>query len=100
MKYDREFVTQIAQLANLDLTPAQATKLASDFDDSMIIVDELAQIETKNVTPTYQVNNLTNVMRADQVNADNELSQQEALANASHTHNGYFLVKRVIHDDS
>lgn len=96
MKFTPEFVQTIADLANLDIDEKQRRELAKSFTDSMAIVSELNQIDTTNVPPTYQVNNLLNVMRPDKVEKKFEFSKSEALANARATHQGYFVVDRVL----
>jgi len=96
MKFDREFVYQIADLAKIPVDEAQAESLSGEFEESMAVVDGLTHIDTAGVAPTYQVNNLVNAWRDDVVDEKRMLSQQEALANAPRTHEGYFVVERVI----
>ena len=96
MKFTPKFVAHIAQLANLQIDAQQETELAQSFDDSLAYVEELNKIDTTNVEPTYQVNNLVNVVREDQINQTTQFSQEQALANAHQTHHGYFVVPRII----
>ncbi|MBI3559237.1 Asp-tRNA(Asn)/Glu-tRNA(Gln) amidotransferase subunit GatC [Candidatus Gottesmanbacteria bacterium] len=62
----------------------------------MEIVSKLQKIETKNVVPTSQVTGLTNVFREDVIETDRILTQSEALSNAKKTHNGYFVVPKIL----
>lgn len=96
MKYDQKFARQMADLAKIPLDGQQAEQLASEFDESMAVVDELTKIQTEGVAPTYQVNDLINVWREDVIDEKRMLSQEAALANAPRTHQGYFVVERVI----
>ena len=96
MKPTIDFVTQVAQLANFCVDEQQKKELAQSFAESLANIELLGSIDTTGIEPTYQVNNLVNVMRADEVNAANEFTQAQALSNASATHDGYFVVKRVI----
>lgn len=96
MKFTPKFVAHIAQLANLQIDEQQEIELAQSFDDSLAYVEELNKIDTTGIEPTYQVNNLVNVMREDQVNKTTQFSQEQALANAHQTHAGYFVVPRII----
>lgn len=96
MKFTPKFVAHIAQLANLQINEQQEIELAQSFDDSLAYVEELSKIDTANIEPTYQVNNLVNVTRTDQVNEITQFSQEQALSNAHQTHNGYFVVPRII----
>lgn len=96
MKFSRQFVYHIAELAHLPLNDEQAETLQREFDESMQVVDELTKIDTQNVAPTYQVGNLSNVLRDDVVDEKHMLSQEAALSGATRTHEGYFVVERVI----
>ena len=96
MRFDRHFAKQIADLAKLTISDEQADKLAAGFAESMDVVEQLTQIDTQGVTPTYQVNNLNNVWREDVIDEAHMLTQEQALANAAHVHAGYFVVPRVI----
>jgi len=96
MKFDKEFVYGIADLAKIPIDDEQAEALAGEFAESMAVVDELTKINTDGVEPTYQVNNLVNAWREDVVDESRMLSQQAALSNAKRTHEGYFVVERVI----
>ncbi|MDO5561571.1 MAG: Asp-tRNA(Asn)/Glu-tRNA(Gln) amidotransferase subunit GatC [bacterium] len=101
MKFTTDFVAQVAQLANFTIDKEQEKELAQSFDDSLTNIELLNKVNTQGIEPTYQVNNLVNVMRADEINEANQFSQKEALSNAAATHDGYFVVKRVIdHDDA
>ncbi len=96
MKFTPDFVKKIASLAHLDLSEKQTQELTQSFDESLVYVEKLSQIDTHNLKPTYQVNNLVNVTRADEVNTVNQLSQEDALSNAKRTYQGYFVVPRII----
>lgn len=101
MKFTTDFVAQVAQLANFTIDKQQEKKLAQSFDESLANIELLNKIDTKGIEPTYQVNNLVNVVRADEIDEANQLTQAQALSNAAAAHDGYFVVKRVIdHDDT
>ncbi len=90
----------VAQLANLELTDTQAKKLATAFTETMEVVNRLQQLDISSVEPTHQVTGLTNRWREDEVDKSQEFTQEEALHNAAHTHNGYFVVPRIVNQDS
>lgn len=96
MKFSVEFVQQIADLAKLTIDEAQAKDLALGFEESMAVVEELSQVPTQGLEPTYQVNNLVNVWREDVVNKKQMFTQKQALANAKNTYRGYLVVERII----
>ena len=92
-------VHHIAQLANIPVSDDEATDLAKDFSQTLQVIEKLKSVDVTGVEPTHQVTGLDNVMRADEVETDRSFTQKEALANASKTHNGYFVVERIIDQD-
>ncbi len=91
-------VAHIAQLANIPISEQEETSLAKAFEETLIVVDELATLDVKNVPTTHQVTGLENVWREDEINQEATFTQQEALANAQQTHNGYFVVPRILEE--
>ncbi|MEK7458368.1 MAG: Asp-tRNA(Asn)/Glu-tRNA(Gln) amidotransferase subunit GatC, partial [Patescibacteria group bacterium] len=63
------------------------------------VVDELKKVNTTNVEPTHQVSGLINVFRKDVVDMDRMFTQEQALANASQSHNGFFVVEQILDQD-
>lgn len=89
-------VQRMATLANIPITPAEEKKLADGFTTTMQVVDLLKSIDTSNVEPIHQVTGLTNVLRDDIVDANQMFSQEQALANAKHTHDGFIVVDQIL----
>ena len=93
---DSKLVKHIAQLANIPLKEQEAPALAQAFNETLEVVDELQKVDTKNIEQTHQVTGIENRFREDEVDQNQMFSQQQALANAKHTHDGYFVVNRLI----
>lgn len=93
---DQELVKKVVDLANLSVAQSELEQLTRDFKTSLETVDQLFAIDTEGVAPTYQVNDLENVWREDVVDETVQFTQAEALANATRTHRGYFVVGRLI----
>lgn len=91
-----EDVKKIATLANLTLQSGEESLFAKQFSDTIKVVEELNELDTSKLDITYQVNGLTNITRPDEVNSDYSLTQEQALSQAKNTHNGYFVVNRLI----
>ncbi|MDO4684132.1 MAG: Asp-tRNA(Asn)/Glu-tRNA(Gln) amidotransferase subunit GatC [Candidatus Saccharibacteria bacterium] len=70
-------VAQMAQLGGLELTDDEADRLASDIERTLSYIDQLAELDTTEVEPTYQVTGLSNVWREDVI--DNTLPSRETL---------------------
>jgi aspartyl-tRNA(Asn)/glutamyl-tRNA(Gln) amidotransferase subunit C len=92
-------VKHVAKLANLTLTPDEENKFSSQFSDTFKTIEKINELDTSNIEPTYQVSNLENVFRPDQIQTDGQLSSQMILSQAPNTHKGYFVVPAVFHED-
>lgn len=90
-------IKQVAKLANLPITPQEEKKLEKELSETLDYIATLNSIDTKNVEPTSQVTGLTNVLREDK--SQPSLSQEEALANAKSTHNGFIKVTAILNTD-
>jgi len=93
-------VKKISKLANLKLQDNEVNLFAEQFTKTLEVVNQLNEIDTKNLNTTYQVNGLSNVTRADEVDLSRVLPQKIALREAKKTHNGFFVVERLIDSDA
>lgn len=89
-------VKHISQLAQIPISKKEEQELAQAFIDTLKVVDELRELNVKDVPTTHQVTGLENSWREDKVNKTIMFSQQEALANSNKTHSGYFLVPKIL----
>lgn len=93
-------VKKIGKLANLKLQDNEVKLFAEQFTKTIEVVNHLNEIDTTNVSATYQVNGLSNVTRADEVDMSRVLPQASALREAKKTHHGFFVVERLIDSDA
>lgn len=91
MKID---INHIAKLANLSLTTEEKVKFEKQLTETLKYIENLKEVDTKDVKPTDHVTNLENVTREDVVTPS--LSQEQALSNAKDKYNGFFKVKAVL----
>lgn len=89
-------VHHIAQLAQIPISDKEEQSLEHAFDATLKVIDKLQELDVKNVEPTHQVTGLHNVLREDIVDESRMFTQEEALANAKQTHNGFFVVNQLI----
>lgn len=94
MKID---VNHAAKLANLPLSVKERTIFEKQLEETITYIEELREVDTKNVEPTSQVTGLENVTRSDETKPS--LSQDEALSNSKSTHNGLFKVKGIFNEE-
>ena len=67
MSSDSFDIEKIALLARLKLTEEEQTRLGQQFKGILEHIDQLNQLDTKNVEPTSHVLPLQNVFREDEV---------------------------------
>ena len=90
-------VPHIAKLANLTVSYNEESNLEKQLEETLDYVEELNKVNTNNIEPTSQVTGLENVTRGDTVKPS--LTQDEALSNATKTHNGFFVVDVILTKD-
>lgn len=88
-------VKHVAKLANLPLSDEEITLFIVQLSAILAFVSKLQKIDTKDVGETSQVTGLENVFRADEIDNERLLTQEEALANAKETQNGFFKVPKI-----
>ena len=89
-------INHTAKLANLNLSPAEKKTFDAQLSKVLDYINKLNQVDTKDVLPIGQITGLENVTRDD--TPAPSLSQDDALKNASRTHNGFFEVDAIFED--
>ena len=88
-------VRKLAVLSALSLSDAEAEKLQGELQNIFAFVEQLNEVDTTGVLPTYQVTGLENVWREDEV-IDYHLDREALLKNAPAQQDGQIKVKRVL----
>lgn len=88
-------VQKLAQLSALTITDDQATTMTDELNEILGYVEQLNEVDTDGVEPTYQVSGLENVTRPDEI-VDMGVSQAELLKNAPQQQDGSIEVPRVL----
>jgi len=91
-----EEVEKIAKLANIKLQVHEVELFASQFTETVDVINQLNEIDTSDAPTTYQVTGLSNITRDDVVDTSRVLPPEIALREAKLTHDGFFVVPRVI----
>jgi aspartyl-tRNA(Asn)/glutamyl-tRNA(Gln) amidotransferase subunit C len=87
-------VEKIAQLAKLKFSDEEKTKLQKDMNQVLGYIEQLNELDLKDVEPLENINETENVMREDEVKV--WLSTEEALKNAPSKTQKFFKVPKVI----
>ncbi len=67
MRIAAETILHIARLAQLELTPDELERVRRDLDSILTYVEQLAELDTSNVTPTTHILDLATPLRDDEV---------------------------------
>jgi len=94
MKLEHEAVLHIAKLARVDLTEAEIETFSEQLSEILTHFDVLKAIDTDGVEPTAHTLALRNVMAEDVSRPS--LPQDEVLAMAPNTEDGYLRVRAVL----
>ncbi len=94
-KISKAEVLHVAQLARLEFTQEEMESFTHQLNRILKYVDQLKELDTQEVEPTFHVLAQTNVMREDKTAPS--LLQEEALRNAPEKdERGLFRVPRII----
>jgi len=77
-KITTDEVRHLARLSSLRLDEGELVNLTNDIEQILQYVDQLADLDTDNIEPTYQVTGLTNVFRDDEI-IDYSLSTEQMI---------------------
>jgi aspartyl-tRNA(Asn)/glutamyl-tRNA(Gln) amidotransferase subunit C len=88
-------VRHLAQLSNLQLSEQEVSDLQLDLGNILNYIDQLAELDTTGVEPTYQVTGLENVWRDDAVDTGN-VSREQLLELAPESASDSVKVPKVL----
>ena len=97
--FSEKQVKHIAELAHIPVNENETKQLSEAFSTTLEVISDLASVSVVGVEPTHHVTGLNNVTREDVVEEKRMLSQAQALANAPKSHDGFFVVPRIIDRD-
>jgi aspartyl-tRNA(Asn)/glutamyl-tRNA(Gln) amidotransferase subunit C len=89
-------VANIAQLARLELTPAELSRFQDQLSAVLAYADRLAALDLADVPPTTRAVPTANVLREDIVQPS--LPTADALYNAAARANNQFLIQAVLEE--
>lgn len=92
----KEEIIHLAKLANLSLTDEEIEKFQKQLTETVAYVENLNELDTKNVSETSSTAHLTDVFFKDGEQNKRKFTEEEALANAKNKKNNYFVVKRIL----
>ncbi len=94
MEITKETVLKVAGLAKLDLTEAEALRLAHEMGKIVEFADKLSEMDLEGVMPTTHAVKMENVFRDDEMQPS--YPREEILANGPERDEACFVVPKVV----
>jgi aspartyl-tRNA(Asn)/glutamyl-tRNA(Gln) amidotransferase subunit C len=91
----KDEVARIAGLGAIRLSDDQITRLSLEMAEILGYVEQLSELNTEGVEPTYQVTDLVYVTRPDEI-IEYGLSREQLLKNAPEQANNQIKVPKVL----
>ncbi len=88
-------VRHLAQLSSLQMSDVEVELLRADIEKIINYINQLDELDTDGVEPTYQVTGLQNVWRDDEI-IDSSVSRQQLLALAAEQSDNCVKVPKVL----
>jgi aspartyl-tRNA(Asn)/glutamyl-tRNA(Gln) amidotransferase subunit C len=89
-----EDVEHISWLASINIADQEKEEFLDQLGSVLEYFQQLDEVETKDVEPTYRVVDLANIFRDDI--PGESLDQEESLSNAPRKEDGYFKSPRIV----
>ena len=90
-------IKHVAKLAKLEIESSKIADFTTEFNAIIDFVEQLAEVDTTGVEPTYHGNQLLNVFREDV--AKPGVERDVMLANAKTTKDGFIQVPAIMESE-
>tara|TARA_B100000282_G_scaffold264202_1_gene214617 strand:+ start:5641 stop:5931 length:291 start_codon:yes stop_codon:yes gene_type:complete len=95
---DINTVHKVARLAALDIDDAGAEKIAPQLSNILGFIEQLSEVNTEGVEPLANVVDIELALRKDEI-TDGDC-REKVLANAPEETQGFFVVPKVVEQES
>ena len=95
MDVKREDIEHLADLSNFALSDAEIDSLNQDLQGIITYISQLDELDTDNIESTYQVFEMENVWRADEIKPQ-DATREELLALTTEEQDHQIKVPRVL----
>lgn len=95
MEVNQEVITHLAELSNFALSADESERLVSNIKEIVGYISQLDELDTTGVEPTYQVFEMENVWRNDEI-LPQEADREQLLALAKETQDHQIKVPKVL----
>lgn len=95
MEINREDILHLAELSNISLNDGETESLTKDLQNIIKYISQLDSLDTDGVEPTYQVFEMENVWREDEI-LPQDASREELLALTKEEKDNQIKVPKVL----
>ena len=95
MEINCETIKHLADLSDFALSDKETSSLTADLENIIKYISQLDELDTKDVEPTYQVFEMENVWRKDEI-LPQEASREDLLALTKEARDNQIKVPRVL----
>lgn len=95
IEISRDDVLHLAQLSSLQLKDEEVDALQQDIGNILGYIEQLGELDTKGIEPTYQVTGLQNIWRDDVVD-QSSVTREQLLALAPESRQNSVKVPKVL----
>lgn len=95
MEVNQETIQHLAKLSNFALTDGETTRLVTDIKEIVGYISQLDELDTDGVDPTYQVFEMENVWRPDEI-LPQEADREQMLALTKEVRDYQIKVPKVL----
>ena len=98
MSLDEKTVRKVARLANIEIADGDVERIGTELSGILEWVEQLSEVDTDNVEPLANVVNIDLKLRKDEV-TDGDCADK-VLANAPEETQGFFVVPKIVEQES
>ena len=95
MEIKREDIIHLADLSDFSLSETEITSLGQDLQDIIGYISQLEELDTDNIEPTYQVFEMENVWRKDEI-LPQDAAREQLLALTKEEKDNQIKVPKVL----
>ncbi|MBR3252512.1 Asp-tRNA(Asn)/Glu-tRNA(Gln) amidotransferase subunit GatC [Candidatus Saccharibacteria bacterium] len=95
MSVDMESIQHLASLSNFSISEKQTESLEKDLSEILKYISQLDKVDVSEVEPTYQVFEMENVWRDDEI-LEQEATREELLALTKEQKDNQIKVPKVL----
>ncbi|MBP5675368.1 Asp-tRNA(Asn)/Glu-tRNA(Gln) amidotransferase subunit GatC [Candidatus Saccharibacteria bacterium] len=95
MKIKREDILHLAKLSNFSMSDSEIESIGTDLENIINYISELNELDTEGVEPTYQVFEMENIWRNDEIK-EQEATRDELLALTKEEQDHQIKVPKVL----